>query len=142
MGIFVSETRIFIPIILLILYIIMFIIYKNRYLRQSRIPTKRDIMIFEPNIFKPKQKPKQKFKQNYEYYTPVGYKSLFPDNIMRRCADGPYMASSNNYLNQICQYYPHARTHFCSNGYRGKPIKFQYTPLSNKKWENNICSSL
>jgi hypothetical protein len=66
---------------------------------------------------------------------------LFAPCLAKRCAGGPYMFSSNPKLAQACQNisnFDMAQV-ACGKGFIGRPVHFEYTPLSDDKWTNAQC---
>lgn len=94
------------------------------------------------------------FTNKSETYTqtlyPTSYKRsgseytnpLFSPCIAKRCSGGPYMFTGNPHLQQICQSVPNHKLAqiACGKAFSGKPVHFNYTPLSDWKWENQQCN--
>ena len=70
----------------------------------------------------------------------------------KKCAGGPYMYSSDPELKAFCDSIPQSQLDqaFCNNGvnngwdrkshgFIGMPVHFDYTPMSDDKWENHMC---
>jgi|UniRef100_A0A6C0D0U1 hypothetical protein len=73
----------------------------------------------------------------------------------KRCQGGPYMYSSDPELKAFCDSIPQEQLNqaFCNNGvnggkggwdrkshgFIGMPVHFEYTPMSDDKWENHMC---
>lgn len=73
-----------------------------------------------------------------------GYNTqLFSPCISKRCAGGPYMYTSNPYLQAVCQGISgnELARETCGRGFNGKPIKFDYTSLSDGAWDNALCNT-
>lgn len=68
---------------------------------------------------------------------------LFSPCIAKRCSGGPYMMTGNPYLQQVCQSVPNFKLAqvACGKAFNGKPVHFDYTPLSDWKWENDRCNA-
>lgn len=72
----------------------------------------------------------EKTKDNFHF-------EVTPEKL---CQGGPYMYSSNPEKLKYCQslspddYYRYN----CPCGYSGRPVVYEYTPLSDDKWQNNI----
>lgn len=86
-----------------------------------------------------------------ESYVPTRYKTLgtqytnplFSPCIAKRCSGGPYMMTGNPHLQEICQNIPNYKLAqiACGKAFNGKPVHFDYTPLSDWKWENERCNA-
>lgn len=61
----------------------------------------------------------------------------------KKCAGGPYMYSSDKKLQEECSKITNEEMAqvACGQGFHGRPDHFDFTPLSNSKWENERCSS-
>lgn len=59
----------------------------------------------------------------------------------KQCCLGPYMTTSNPEKEKMCSKVTkdEKSKSCCSRGYNGRPISFEYTPLSNSNWENERC---
>lgn len=68
---------------------------------------------------------------------------LFSPCLAKRCAGGPYMYTNNPYLQALCQGTTNAKLAQCAcgKGFKGKPIKFDYSNLSNGAWTNALCNT-
>ncbi len=72
-----------------------------------------------------------------------------PDNFTfevtpaKLCSGGPYMYSSNPEKQQLCNSItPEEMSRYtCPNGFHGAPVHFEYDPLSDDNWENNMCKN-
>lgn len=70
-----------------------------------------------------------------------------PDNFTfevtpaKLCSGGPYMYSSNPEKQQLCNSIsPEEMSRYtCPSGFHGAPVHFDYDPLSDDNWENNMC---
>lgn len=73
-----------------------------------------------------------------------GYNTqLFSPTISKRCAGGPYMYTSNPYLQAICQGIPNDELAqvACGKAFHGRPVHFDYTSLSDGAWDNALCNT-
>lgn len=73
-----------------------------------------------------------------------GYNTqLFSPCVSKRCAGGPYMYTSNPYLQAICQGVSNEDLAqvACGKAYSGRPVHFDYSSLSNGAWDNALCNS-
>lgn len=73
-----------------------------------------------------------------------GYNTqLFSPTISKRCAGGPYMYTSNPYLQAICQGMPNEELAqvACGKAFHGRPVHFDYTSLSDGAWDNALCNT-
>jgi len=54
------------------------------------------------------------------------------------CRGYPHLTASNKELHQYCKDMgqEEREKYVCGNGYKGVPINFEYTPLSNGNWTN------
>lgn len=67
---------------------------------------------------------------------------LFSPCLASRCSGGPYMMTGNPYLQQVCESVPNADLAqlACGKAFRGgRPVQFDYTPLSDWQWTNERC---
>lgn len=91
----------------------------------------------------------QQSKESYIYQNDLPYSKLacsysFPQLlspcIAKKCANGPYMYSSNPQLKEVCDNvdnYELAQI-ACGKAFNGQPIQFDYSSLSNAQWENDV----
>ncbi len=88
-----------------------------------------------------------------------GYNTqLFSPCVSKRCVGGPYMYSSNPYLQSACQGVSNSELAqvACGKGFSGRPVKFDYSSLAspggtlspsnlaslaNGAWGNALCNS-
>ena len=70
-------------------------------------------------------------QDNFEFKAP----------LWSQCEGGPYMYSSNPELQKKCANVNECE-YTCSKGFHGRPLHFERTPMSNDKWENEMCSDL
>jgi hypothetical protein len=84
-----------------------------------------------------------------------GYNTqLFSPTISKRCAGGPYMYTSNPYLQAVCQGsdFNSGRASrgipndelaqvACGKAFHGRPVHFDYTSLSDGAWDNALCNT-
>ena len=73
-----------------------------------------------------------------------GYNTqLFSPCVSKRCAGGPYMFTSDPYMQAVCQGVANSdlAQMACGKGFTGgSPVKFDYTSLSNGAWDNALCN--
>lgn len=77
-------------------------------------------------------------------YTTLGRQytnPLFSPCLASRCSGGPYMMTGNPYLQAVCESVPNADLAqlACGKAFRGRPVPFDYTPLSDWQWTNQRC---
>jgi len=67
--------------------------------------------------------------------------SLFEVTPSKKCEGGPYTYSSNDEIQKICSDISQDEINkvSCQPGYNGRPIHFEFTPLSDDKWTNKRC---
>lgn len=73
-----------------------------------------------------------------------GYNTqLFSPCISRRCAGGPYMFTSDPYMQAVCQGVTNSdlAQKACGKAFHGQPVHFDYTSLSNGAWDNALCNT-
>lgn len=73
-----------------------------------------------------------------------GYNTqLFSPCVSKRCAGGPYMYTSNPYLQAICQGVTNEELAqvACGKAFHGRPVHFDYSSLSNGAWDNALCNT-
>lgn len=73
-----------------------------------------------------------------------GYNTqLFSPCVSKRCAGGPYMYTSNPYLQAVCQGVSNEELAqvACGKGFNGRPVHFDYTSLSDGAWDNALCNT-
>jgi hypothetical protein len=73
-----------------------------------------------------------------------GYNTqLFSPCISKRCAGGPYMYTSNPYLQAVCQGVSNEELAqvACGKAFHGRPVHFDYTSLSDGAWDNALCNT-
>jgi hypothetical protein len=73
---------------------------------------------------------KEAFDASYSTLGSYGYTSPpFEPDILRRCAEGSYMYSSNPNMYQYCDSIPKEKLErvACMKSYRGNPVRFEYT---------------
>ena len=73
-----------------------------------------------------------------------GYNTqLFSPCVSKRCAGGPYMYTSNPYLQAACQGVSNEELAqvACGKAFHGRPVHFDYTSLSDGAWDNALCNS-
>ena len=60
------------------------------------------------------------------------------------CCGGPYMHSTDLETQKMCMELPDKElcTSCCKKGYNGRPIKFEYSTMSNKYFKNTMCDGL
>jgi len=70
---------------------------------------------------------------------------LFHVTPAKLCQGGPYMHQSGK-THEMCKQLmstPQGQYEYkqynCSSGYNGRPVHFEYTPLSNNLWQNERC---
>lgn len=69
---------------------------------------------------------------------------LFSPCVSKRCAGGPYMFSSDPYMQAMCGSMDNEclSCKECTRaGYNGKPVQFEYSQLSNGCWGNSMCNT-
>jgi hypothetical protein len=80
---------------------------------------------------------------------------LFSPCVSKRCAGGPYMYTSNPYLQSLCQGVSNEELAqvACGKGFHGKPVHFDYSGLSESAspqcaknlqygaWGNSLCNT-
>ena len=69
---------------------------------------------------------------------------LFSPCVSKRCAGGPYMFSSDPYMQAMCASMDPGclSCKECTRaGYNGKPVQFEYSQLSNGCWGNSMCNT-
>lgn len=69
---------------------------------------------------------------------------LFSPTIAKKCAGGPYMYTSNPYLQVICQGISNDELAqvACGKAFHGRPVHFDYTSISDDAWDNNaLCNT-
>lgn len=66
---------------------------------------------------------------------------LFEVTPSKKCEGGPYTYSSNDEIQKICSDISQDEINkvSCQPGYNGRPIHFEFTPLSDDKWTNKRC---
>ena len=73
-----------------------------------------------------------------------GYNSqLFSPCVSKRCAGGPYMYTSNPYLQAVCQGVSNEELAqvACGKAFHGRPVHFDYSSLSDGAWDNALCNT-
>ena len=90
-------------------------------------------------------------EEPYETGYPTHYKTLgtrytnplFTPCLAKRCSGGPYMFSDNPRLRTACAgISSHDMAQCaCGKGFKGKPVHFDYTPISDAKWSNEMCDA-
>lgn len=73
-----------------------------------------------------------------------GYNTqLFSPSFSKRCAGGPYMYTSNPYLQAMCQGVSNEELAqvACGKAFHGRPVHFDYTSLSDAAWDNALCNT-
>jgi hypothetical protein len=74
-----------------------------------------------------------------------GYNTqLFSPCVSKRCAGGPYMFTSDPYMQALCQGVTNAdlAQKACGKAFTGgQPVRFDYSSLSNGAWDNALCNS-
>jgi hypothetical protein len=73
-----------------------------------------------------------------------GYNTqLFSPCISKRCAGGPYMFTSDPYMQALCQGVTNSdlAQKACGKAFHGKPVHFDFTSLSNGAWDNALCNT-
>jgi len=73
-----------------------------------------------------------------------GYNTqLFSPCVAKRCAGGPYMYTSNPYLQAVCQGVTNSElaSVSCGRAFQGRPVRFDYSSLSNGAWDNALCNT-
>lgn len=63
----------------------------------------------------------------------------------KKCAPGPYMRSSNPALQKLCENVTKEEIaqFACGKGFSGRPVHWEYTPMSDAKWNNPInCNDI
>lgn len=73
-----------------------------------------------------------------------GYNTqLFSPCKTKRCAGGPYMFTSDPYMQALCQGVTNAdlAQNACGKAFHGRPVHFDFTSLSNAAWDNALCSA-
>lgn len=73
-----------------------------------------------------------------------GYNTqLFSPCVSKRCAGGPYMYTSNPYLQAICQGVSNEELAqvACGKAFHGRPVHFDYSSLSDGAWDNALCNT-
>lgn len=82
----------------------------------------------------------------------VGYRTLatqydnplFSPCVSKRCAGGPYMFSTDPYMKAMCGRMDQdcLSCKECTRaGYNGRPVRFEYSSLSNGCWDNSMCNT-
>jgi len=68
----------------------------------------------------------------------------FEVSEQKKCQGGPYMYSSDPELTEKCSKYSNEELaqYNCPSGYNGRPVHFDYTPMSDSLWENKMCDSV
>jgi hypothetical protein len=89
---------------------------------------------------------KETYVQATPHYKTLGSEytnPLFSPCIAKRCSGGPYMFTGNPYLQQVCQSIPNYSMAqiACGKAFNGKPVHFDYTPLSDWNWSNEMCDA-
>lgn len=73
---------------------------------------------------------KEPFDSSYSTLGSYGYDAPpFEPDVLRRCAEGSYMYSSNPSMYQYCNSIPKEKLEkvACMKSYRGNPVRFEYT---------------
>jgi hypothetical protein len=73
-----------------------------------------------------------------------GYNTqLFSPCVSKRCAGGPYMYTSNPYLQAVCQGVTNEELAqvACGKAFHGRPVHFDYSSLSDDAWDNALCNT-
>jgi len=74
-----------------------------------------------------------------------GYNTqLFSPCVSKRCAGGPYMFTSDPYMQALCQGVTNSdlAQMACGKAFNGgRPVRFDYTSLSNGAWDNALCNA-
>lgn len=73
-----------------------------------------------------------------------GYNTqLFSPCISKRCAGGPYMFTSDPYMQALCQGVTNSdlAQKACGKAFHGRPVHFDFTSLSNGAWDNALCNT-
>lgn len=73
---------------------------------------------------------KESFDSSYSTLGSYGYTTpLFEPDVLRRCAEGSYMYSSNPGLNEYCETIPKEKLEkvACMKSFRGNPVRYEYT---------------
>lgn len=60
------------------------------------------------------------------------------------CSGGPYMRSSSPEKQELCNSIPpeEIQRYTCPNNELNQPIYLERTPISDAKWQNNMCSNI
>lgn len=91
-------------------------------------------------------RPRESFNSDFAYARlGDGYSTsqLFSPGVSKRCAGGPYMYTSNPYLQAACQGVSNEEMAqvACGKGFNGRPVHFDYSSLSDGAWDNALCNS-
>ncbi len=61
----------------------------------------------------------------------------------QKLCEDPYTYTSNDEKRKFCsQFTPEEiRKYHCSKGFNGRPVRFEYTSMSDSNWNNTMCSN-
>ena len=89
---------------------------------------------------------------SYPHVYPTSYATLggtynsplFNPTVSKRCAGGPYTYTSSPYLQAVCAGVSNSDLAqvACGKGFNGRPVKFDYSNLSQQNWGVPNFSSL